>query len=48
VAFVEVVARRDRGVAAFLRAGVFGFAFDRDDLVVRVVGDDQEQFARNL
>jgi hypothetical protein len=31
-----------------LRAGVFGFALDRDDLFVRVVGDDQEHLARDL
>jgi hypothetical protein len=31
-----------------LRAGVFGFALDRDDLFVRVVGDDQEHLAGDL
>ena len=31
-----------------MRAGVFGFALDRDDLFVRVVGDDQEHLARDL
>jgi hypothetical protein len=36
VAFVEVAARCDRGVGAFLRAGVFRFALDRVDLFFRV------------
>lgn len=31
-----------------MRAGVFGFALDRDDLIVGVVGDDQEHFPRDL
>jgi hypothetical protein len=34
--------------SGLLRAGVFGFALDRDDLFVRVVGDDQEHLARDL
>ncbi|GGQ67133.1 hypothetical protein GCM10010496_33360 [Streptomyces asoensis] len=27
---------------------MFGFALDRDDLLVRIVGDDQEHLARDL
>jgi hypothetical protein len=48
VAFVEVAARGDRGVAALQCPRVFGFALDRDDLVVRVLGDDQIHLARDL
>jgi hypothetical protein len=48
VPFVEEAARGDRGVAVYMRAGVFGFALDRDDLLVLVVGDDQEHLARDL
>ena len=45
---VEVAARSERGVLALQQPPVFRFRLEGEDEFLRVVGDDQEDLARDL